>query len=136
VSAYFNLALRGIDEDGEFDLPSCLLAMIKSCKYYPSPTFISSTYGALDLALSNILYRICTKPENTTMIDVLQLFFGLDMNEAATYQAGQTTTIDNRRMVSAADRRMDRIREALSRTGGIFLAGSDGAGPSSRAGNQ
>ena len=70
------------------------------------------------------------------MIDVLQLFFGLDMNEAATYQAGQTTTIDNRRMVSAADRRMDRIREALSRTGGIFLAGSDGAGPSSRAGNQ
>ena len=57
------------------------------------------------------------------MIDVLQLFFGLDMNEAATYQAGQTTTIDNRRMVSAADRRMDRIREAHSFIYSITLIG-------------
>ena len=127
--------------------PGTIFHMLRTGKYYPSPTFIM-THGALDIDLTNTLLRVCTKPDTTTMVDVLKIFFGMDNTEAAAYMAAEPG-IGPRRALTGADFRADRIRAAMSRGASAFNTGaaaamraanlasrngpsSNGAGPSSR----
>lgn len=119
VSAYYNLALRGCDEDNDYDVPSILLSMMHTKKYYPSPMFITGgSGGPLDLDLTETLFRMCTTPEHTTLVDVLKVFFGHDNSDAAAFTGGRSSTA-NRRPLNAADHSTDRIRAAMSRSAAV-----------------
>lgn len=126
LSAYYNLALRGSDEHNDFDVPSILLSMAHTKKYYPSPMFIT-TGGHLDLDLTSTLFRMCTTPENTTLVDVLKVYFGFDNSEAAAYKGGRSST-SNRRALNGADNRTDQIRAAMARSAAVADLTRAGAG--------